>query len=551
MDLDEDALLRPFRMAAAFPAPGNDLGGWYSTPRFLGETFGQWISALSRYYAATAHEATRQKVERLMDGYAKTIDATGQIFQINGNPLYLHDKLVTGLEDAASFARSSLAREALSLLMTNSQVIFEKKEAWLQSGDSRADTENFNFAETYLTAWQRIGDPHCWRLGNRDLQDGFCEPLSQGRDVLAGRHAYSHVNGLCSAAKGFLVLGDVRYLNAAINGLAFIEQQSFASGGWGPNEQFLPQSARHYSIPGIAEVDLPPMESVGESLTKTQWHFETGCGSYAHFKLTRYLLRITKNPQYGDSMERVMYNAALGAKRLTRFGKAFYQSNYHDHARKAYYDGDGNVWPDEWPCCSGTLSQLAADYGVSTYFRDQDGLFVNLFIPSAASWQQGGTAVTLTQSGAYPLDDQVTLVVTTSRPARFAVRVRIPNWARAPTVRVNGVSLSERVRSGTFATIRRAWKTGDRIVLELPRGLQLKAADADHPDLAALMCGPLVLFAISDDTPRVTRAQLLAARQVAPGSVEWRADTGDGPLRLTPFWNIKDEMYFTYLSLDS
>jgi transposase-like protein len=33
--------------------------------------------------------------------------------------------------------------------------------------------------------------------------------------------------------------------------------------------------------------------------------------AYAHFKLPRYLLRITKNPHYGDSMERVMYNTVL------------------------------------------------------------------------------------------------------------------------------------------------------------------------------------------------------------------------------------------------
>src|SRR5262249_567429 len=54
MGLNEDSLLRPFRLAAALPAPGSDLGGWYSaTPALVTngptgpETFGQWISALS------------------------------------------------------------------------------------------------------------------------------------------------------------------------------------------------------------------------------------------------------------------------------------------------------------------------------------------------------------------------------------------------------------------------------------------------------------------------------------------------------------------------
>src|SRR5688572_9795351 len=44
MGMNEDSLLRPFRMAAGLPAPGNDMAGWYPVPRFLAETFGQWIS---------------------------------------------------------------------------------------------------------------------------------------------------------------------------------------------------------------------------------------------------------------------------------------------------------------------------------------------------------------------------------------------------------------------------------------------------------------------------------------------------------------------------
>ena len=76
------------------------------------------------------------------------------------------------------------------------------------------------------------------------------------------------------------------------------DTQSFATGGWGPDENF--------REPGSGEI--------GESLTKTHSSFETPCGSYAHFKITRYLLRVTRDSRYGDSMERVLYNCILGAK---------------------------------------------------------------------------------------------------------------------------------------------------------------------------------------------------------------------------------------------
>lgn len=244
-----------------------------------------------------------------------------------------------------------------------------------------------------------------------------------------------------------------------------------------------------------------------------------------------------------------MYNTVLGALPLNKLGNAFYQSNYHAHAHKAYFDGYGHAGPDEWPCCSGTLPQVAADYLVSTYFKDVDGVFVNLYIPSRVRWMQHDADISLVQSGQYPLADEVVFDIIASQPANFSVRLRIPAWARSASIRVNGRSISEPVSSGAFATIYRRWRSGDRIELALPRELELKSVDSQHPDMVALVTGPLVLFAVSDDTPRVTRAQLLAARQQANGDAEWHADSADGPLRLTPFWAIKDETYFTYLSV--
>src|SRR3546814_13457872 len=63
------------------------------------------------------------------------------------------------------------------------------------------------------------------------------------------------------------------------------------------------------------------------------------CGSYAHFKLTRYLLRITRDSRYGDSMERVFYNTVLGAMPMLADGSAFYYSDYKLHTGKKIYYG--------------------------------------------------------------------------------------------------------------------------------------------------------------------------------------------------------------------
>ena len=550
MGLDEAGLLRPFRMAAGLPAPGRDLGGWHSSPTTFGpESFGHWMSALARYYAITGDVATRAKVQRWLELFSATVEPAGGLFkQYKESSTCMYNKLFCGLEDAYHYAGLERALDVLERL-TTAATPYLPGRAYDQK-DPRNICESYIIPEYQFLAWQWGAADRHLEMARHYLHEDFFDPLARGENVLAGRHAYSHVNSLCSASKAYLVLGDEKYLKAAINGLAFVEQQSWATGGWGPNEAFLPIPAVDYSDPDTGEKKhKEAFESLGDCLVRTAYHFETPCGSQAHFKLTRYLLRITKDPRYGDSMERVMYNTVLGALPINKFGAAFYQSNYQARAHKEYFDGYGHSIEAEWPCCSGTLPQVAADYHVSTYFRDRDGVFVNLYIPSTLRWDQHGNPISLTQSGSYPLADDIALEITTSRPTHCAVRLRIPAWAQAPVIRINGKKLSNPIRSGTFATVQREWKSGDRIDLELPRTLELKAVDAQHPDLVALVCGPLVLFACTDDTPRVTRAQLLSAKQLRAGSPEWRVDVASGSLRFAPFWVIKDETYFTYLAV--
>jgi len=98
--------------------------------------------------------------------------------------------------------------------------------------------------------------------------------------------------------QAYLTLGSEKHLGAARNGFDFLAAQSFATGGWGADET----------------LRAPNSDAMFASLSGSHNSFETPCGSYAHFKLTRYLLRVTREARYGDSMERVMYNTVLGAK---------------------------------------------------------------------------------------------------------------------------------------------------------------------------------------------------------------------------------------------
>jgi DUF1680 family protein len=536
LSLNEDSLLRPFRVRAGQKAPGSELGGWYDTYAFApGATFGQWMSALSRYHAITGDEATRAKVHRLVSGLAATIDDKGSFYHKNRFPSYTYDKLTGGLLDAERLGQDAGARATLRRA-TRSATPFLPPRAVPrnehahppQDFTEHAWDESYTIPENQFLAWRQTGDSAHLKLAQRFLYDEFFDALARGENALPGKHAYSHVNALSSAAQAYLSLRDPKYLAAARNGFDMIAAQSFATGGWGPDE--------HFVVPGSGRL--------GQSLIKENKSFETPCGAYAHFKLTRYLLRITRDPRFGDSMERVLYNTVLGATPIQADGHAFYYSDYTRQAKKGFH-------PDRWPCCSGTLPMVAADYAISTCFTDSQGVYVNLYVPAEVNWTQGAETQRLSIETHYPYEPTVRMTIQSGTPQSFTLNLRIPAWARGATISVNGRRQNDSPQPGTFAAIRREWHSGDIVELELPFGRRLESVDAQQPDTAALVVGPLVLMRIDPGSgaSSVARAELLAARQISDGAHEWRATTAAGPIALKPFLDISAESYSVYHSV--
>jgi len=540
MSLSDDSLLKPLRAMSGQPAPGEELGGWYEyLPDFHykngSETgfspacsFGQWISALARSYAITGDPATREKVLRLNRLYAKTI--TPEFYRNNRFPAYCYDKFVCGLIDSHSYVHDP---DAFAILDHTTDVALpELPKTAIEHGISwRPGTnelytwdESYTISENLFLAYQRGGGNRYKSLGRQYLDDIYYTPLSEGRSNLAGRHAYSHVNSLCSAMQAYLTLGSRKHFLAARNGFDFLLAQSYATGGWGPDEQ----------------LRAPDSDDLFDSLTKTHASFETSCGAYAHFKLTRYLLRVTRDSRYGDSMERVMYNTILGAKPLMPDGRTFYYADFNFEGKKVYKEAT-------WPCCSGTLPQIAADYRISSYFRGDRSVFVNLYISSTLRWMQGGARFSLELATNYPCDSTIHFTVRASAPREFAFKFRIPVWAEGAALSMNGRLLSDRLVPGTFASLSRLWTDGDRIELDLPLRTRLEPLDKRHPNTVALMSGPLVLFGIHPAGKPAAREDLLAAQKSADNT--WEAAAPTGPQEFLPFTAIANEPYTTYFTV--
>ncbi len=540
LNLNEDGMLKPFRQRQGLPAPGPDMGGWYDNGDdfnekdnfhafIAGHSFGQYLSGLARASAVTGSKPTQEKVHRLVRGFAETVEPTGKFYVDYRLPGYTFDKTCCGLIDAHEFAKDPIALDVLK--RSTDAVLPHLPEKALSRAEQEARPhktiaytwdETYTLPENFFLAYQRSGDKRYRELAERFIYHEFYDALAANQNSFPGKHAYSHVNTLSSAMQAYLVLGDEKYLRAATNGLRMVQEQSYATGGWGPDEAFV----------------VPGKGLLAASLGKTRSSFETPCGAYGQFKITRYLLRVTRDSRFGDSMEQVLYNTVAGAKPILPDGTTFYYSDYNsDAAKKVYYK-------DKWPCCSGTFPQLTADYGISSYFPAADGVYVNLFLPSKVTWMQNGARCSLTQQTSYPASGATQLQLDMPRSEKFTIYLRVPAWADAKSrVAVNGKRVDGEVVPGKFFAVSREWKNGDRIEYEIGMPLRLQAVDAENPRIVALLRGPLALFGVGTLPANLSRAQLLAA---SPSSDSWIAQADAGKLTLRPFAAIDNEPYRLY-----
>jgi uncharacterized protein len=547
LHLNEDALLKPFRQREGMAGPGPDMGGWYdnaddfSPPENFhsfvpGHSFGQYVSALARAYAVTGHKPTQEKVHRLVRGFGQTVEPSGKFYAGYHLPAYTYDKTSCGMIDAHEFANCPDAldvhwRATQAALPYLPEKALSRAEQRARPHKNVADTwdETYTLPENFFLAYLRSGKSQYRDLAVRFIEQDYFGPLAEDHNVLPGEHAYSHVNALSSAMQSYLVLGDEKYLRAARNGFRMVQDQSFATGGWGPDEAFVEPSK------GLLDA----------SLGTTHASFETPCGAYGHFKITRYLLRVTRDSRYGDSMERVLYNTIAGATPMLADGTTFYYSDYNNSGRKVHYR-------DKWPCCSGTFPQLTADYGISAYFQSRDGVYVNLFLPSRVSWMENNTQCSLTQMTDYPRAATTQLALNLARPESFTLYVRIPAWAGSKTsVSVNGRGAESSIEPGKFLALQRSWKDGDRVEIEFEMPLRLESIDNENSNNVALLHGPIALFAVGEIPAKLSRKDLLSVTALSSSSSDWVVKTANGLLTFRPFSSIMSEGYRLYNPVES
>jgi hypothetical protein len=537
--IPNDDLLRGFRRRAGRPAPGVDLGGWYSDDTF--HVFGQILSGLARMYAVTGDAACRDKAEALLQGWAECLEPDGFFYYSRkpNAPHYTYDKTVGGLVDMIVLCHSDSAARHLAKITTWAEKNLDRSNRYAFN-DFTGPTEWYTLSENLYRAADATGDRRYRDFAAVWHYDGYWDLFARGADPFAARsdggrtaayHAYSHVNALGGAGQAYLHGGGRRYLDTLTHAYDYLQaNQCFATGGYGPDEQLLPPAGRR------------------AHLAATHNSFETQCGSFAAFKLCKYLLTATGEAKYGDWVERLAVNGLGASIPMSADGHVFYYSDYNPGgATKRNHDTG-------WTCCTGTRPMAVADLFDLVYFKGEGDLYVNLYVPSTVAWDRPGGRVTVRQRTRFPEQDGTELSVALDRPATFALKLRVPGWLAGPlAVSVNGRSAPAEMDAHGWAAVRREWRDGDRVTVALPARLTLVPLDAGERFPAAVVRGPVVLAVRSpgrNPGALAGESDLEKALVPCPGEpLTYRprqASAGDWLVR--PFYAFKEgEPYYLYL----
>jgi len=245
------------------------------------------------------------------------------------------------------------------------------------------------------------------------------------------------------------------------------------------------------------------------------------CGALSYALWNHRLFLTEKDADYLDVLERFLYNGLLSV--LMPDGRQFlYRLPLTD---------SGTLSPEAWfdtLCSPADVSGYVASLPGLIYAHEDDTLYVGLWIGSRVQWTCKGNTVRLEQTGGYPWDGQIDMTVEPEHAQVFSLALRIPGWALgrpvpsdlyhyiAGTTAPSGLWINDQpVRlnlSHGFAWIRRYWKPGDRVRLELPMAVRRVCA---QPQVAAcsgkvaIERGPLLYCLSAWDNPGDLHALLL------------------------------------------
>jgi DUF1680 family protein len=161
-------------------------------------------------------------------------------------------------------------------------------------------------------------------------------------------------------------------------------------------------------------------------------------------------------------------------------------------------------------CCPPNVLRTLAEVNGYAYSKSDDAIWINLYGDNSLSTALNNEPLKLTQQTDYPWDGQVRITIDAAPKRAFAMKLRIPGWAEAASIRVNGSTVDDKTDPATYAELRRRWQPGDVVELQLAMRARLIEANPlveEVRNQVAIQRGPIVYCLESTDLPNGVRVQ--------------------------------------------
>jgi uncharacterized protein len=468
-------------MPVSPPRPSRSAAGRNPIANCAAIFVGHYLSACALTYSSTGDHAVREKGEYIIAELAKCQQKLGggylsafplEFFdRLNKRekvwaPFYTIHKIMAGLYDSHEHCGNQQALEVLKGMADwTDHWTAPIPEPHMQD---ILNAEYGGMNEVLYNLAAITGEDRYAEVGDRFTKKRFFNPLALRRDDLRGLHVNTHIPQVIGAARRYEISGDERFHDVAdFFWYEVTSARAYVTGGTSNGEAWLVEPRRLG-----AELKL--------SVDTTEC-----CCAYNMLKLTRHLYRWTADPRYFDYYERTLYNHRLGAINVED-GHTQYYLSIVPAAWRTFGTEDDSFW-----CCNGTGVEEFSKLNSNIYFHDADGIYVNLFIPSEVSWEE--KRIRLRQETQFPDSPQTIFVIETAAPAPMPLHIRIPHWVGAQaSLRINGELFPVIPSPGSYLTVARTWREGDRVQLDLPMDLYTESMP-DEPTTKALLYGPVVL----------------------------------------------------------
>lgn len=505
LSLDPDRLLHTFRLNARLPSSAAPLGGWEEPKGELrGHFLGHYLTACALMYAATGDPQLQQKTATIVaalaqcqakfpNGYLSAFPETFfdrvEARQNVWAPYYTLHKIYAGLMDVYVYCDNPQALE-----------VCRKFGDWVKSRNDRLSdqqmqamlgTEHGGMNEALANLYALTGEQKYLETSLRFNHQAVIGPASRRIDNLTGLHANTQIPKFVGTAQQYELTGDPALKTASeFFWTTVVKERSYVIGGHSDGEHFSPKEKLSTAF--------------GPNTTET-------CNTYNMLKLTRHLFCWDPQEQYADYYERALYNHIL-ASQNPEDGMMCYYVPLRPGSHKDYNTPLASFW-----CCTGTGVENHAKYGDSIYFHSGNStLYVNLFIASELNWKEIG--LRLTQETTFPESGASVLKFSCDKLVKLDVRLRRPQWANNFEVRVNGKNQKLNSGPGTWVSLDRTWRKGDRVEIAMPFSLRTEGF-ADNPSRFAFLNGPIVLAAQVEPGkpfPAVVAERANAVKALAP-----------------------------------